>query len=58
MNKNCTACNLNLKEDNYKKDRTVCESCYIKKKRKDNNNSLIENDQHSSSENEKCASHR
>ena len=37
MNKNCTVCNINIDKDNYKKDRTVCKSCYNGKKRKNNN---------------------
>ena len=38
-NKNCSACNTKLDKNNYKKDRTVCRDCYIKKKRK---NDLIQ----------------
>ena len=38
MNKNCSACNIKLDINNYKKDRTVCRDCYNKKKRK-----IIEN---------------
>ena len=49
-NKNCSACNIKLDINNYKKDRTVCKDCYYKKKKnkitishqpkneKDNNN--------------------
>ena len=33
-NKNCSACNIKLDINNYKKDRTVCKDCYNKKKRK------------------------
>ena len=33
-NKNCSACNIKLDINNYKKDRTVCKGCYNKKKRK------------------------
>ena len=32
-NKNCSACNINLDINNYKKDRTVCKDCYNKKKK-------------------------
>ena len=39
-NKNCSACNIKLDINNYKKDRTVCRDCYNKKKRKNN---LIQN---------------
>ena len=35
-NKNCSVCNKKLDINNYKKDRTICKSCYIKKKRKNN----------------------
>ena len=34
--KNCSACNIKLDINNYKKDRTVCKDCYNKKKRKNN----------------------
>ena len=46
-NKNCSACNLKLDRDNYKRGRTVCKSCYNEKKRKKNNNihTLIQNQQ-------------
>ena len=33
-NKFCSVCKLEIDENNYKKDRTVCKSCYNKKKRK------------------------
>ena len=39
-NKNCSACNIKLDINNYKKDRTVCRDCYNKKKRKNNINTL------------------
>ena len=35
-NKNCSACNIKLDINNYKKDRTVCKDCYNKKKRRNN----------------------
>ena len=31
-NKFCSACKIKIDENNYKKDRTVCKSCYNKKK--------------------------
>ena len=34
MNRNCSACNIILDINNYKKDRTVCKICYNKNKRK------------------------
>ena len=40
-NKNCSACNIKLDINRYKKDRTVCRDCYNKKKRKDN---LVQNE--------------
>ena len=45
-NKNCSACNIKLDINNYKKDRTVCRDCYNKKKRKNNliQQPKIEND--------------
>ena len=39
MNRNCTACNIMIDINNYKKDRTVCKSCYKINKRKNNNTS-------------------
>ena len=36
MNRNCTACNIMIDINNYKKDRTVCRSCYNIKERKNN----------------------
>ena len=45
-NKNCSACNIKLDINDYKKDRTVCRDCYNKKKRKNNliQQPKIEND--------------
>ena len=40
-NKICSACNIKLDINNYKKDRTVFRDCYNKKKRKNN---LIQNE--------------
>ena len=42
-NKNCSACNIKLDINNYKKDRTICRDCYNKKKRKININTLPPN---------------
>ena len=36
MNRNCTACDIMIDKNNYKKDRTVCKTCYNKNKRKNN----------------------
>ena len=43
MNRNCTACNIMIDKNNYKKDRTVCKSCYNISKRKNNINTLPPN---------------
>ena len=43
MNRNCSACNINIDINNYKKDRTVCKSFYKIIKRKNNNNTLPPN---------------
>ena len=57
MNRNCSACNILIDINNYKKDRTVCKTCYNKKKRKNitshqqpnienvnnNNNNIVSN---------------
>ena len=40
-NKNCSACNIKLDINIYKKDRTVCMDCYNKKRRKNN---LVQNE--------------
>ena len=40
-NKFCSVCKLEIDENNYKKDRTVCKSCYNKKKRKKQYNTSI-----------------
>ena len=44
MNRNCSACNIMIDIINYKKDRTVCKTCYNKNKRKNNNIILTPND--------------
>ena len=40
-NKFSTVCEIKADEKNYKKDRTVCKSCYNKKKRKNDFNTSI-----------------
>ena len=42
-NKSCSACNIKLDINIYKKDRTICRDCYNKKKRKITINSLPPN---------------
>ena len=34
MNRVCNTCNIEIDENNYMKDRTVCKSCYNKNRRK------------------------
>ena len=41
-NKFCTVCKIKKDENNYKKGRTVCKSCYNKGKRKNNYITLIQ----------------
>ena len=43
MNRNCSACSIIIDINNYKKDRTVCKSCYNINKRKNNNIILTPN---------------
>ena len=40
MNRNSFACDIMIDINNYKKDRTVCKTCYNKNKRKNNNDTL------------------
>ena len=43
MNPICKIFNIEINEKYYLKDRTVCKSCYNKNRRKNNNNTLIQN---------------
>ena len=43
MNRNCTACNIMIDINIYRKDRTICKTCYNKDKRKNNINTLPPN---------------
>ena len=45
MNRICKTCNIESDENNYLKDRTVCKSCYIKSRKKNKKNTLIQNQQ-------------
>ena len=45
MNRICITCNIDINEKNYLKDRTVCNSCYNKNRTKNNDNTLIQNEQ-------------
>ena len=40
MNRTCSACDIMIDINNYKKDRTVCKTCYNKNKRKNNIDTL------------------
>ena len=42
--KNCTACNIKLDKNKNRKDRINCKKFYYKKKRKNSNNTLIQNE--------------
>ena len=46
MNDNnfCTVCKKEVGENDNRKNRTVCKSCYNKEKRKNNNNTSIQNE--------------
>ena len=44
-NKNGSACNIKIGKDNCKKDRTIFKNCYNKKKTRNNDNTLIQNQQ-------------
>ena len=41
----CTACNIKIDSNNYPKDRTDRKSCYNMKRGRNNNNTLIKNQQ-------------
>ena len=41
----CTTCNINLEKNNHLTDRTLCEICYKKNRRKKINNTSIQNQQ-------------
>ena len=43
MNRNCSACNINLDENNYLKHRTICKKCHNENRRKNNINTIIKN---------------
>ena len=43
MNRNCTACNIMIDKNKYKRDRTVCKNCYKKNKGKNNFTTLPPN---------------
>ena len=43
MNLNCSACNIKIDINSYKKIRAVGRNCYDKSERKNHNNTLIQN---------------
>ena len=45
MNRFCNTCNIEIDENNYLKDRSVCRSCYNKNRRKNNNKTITQNQQ-------------
>ena len=45
MNRICNTCSIEIDENNYLNNRTVCKSCYNKTRRKNNNNTLLQNQQ-------------
>ena len=44
MNRNCSACNIKIEENNYLKHRTICKECHNENRRKNNNNTITENE--------------
>ena len=44
MNRNCSACNIKIDENNYLKHRTICKKCYNGNRRKNNINTITENE--------------
>ena len=45
MNRICNICTLEKDANNYMKNRTVCKSCYNENRRKNNDFTLIQNQQ-------------
>ena len=44
MNRNCSACNINLDENKYLKHRTICKKCHNENRRKNNINTITKNE--------------
>ena len=44
MNRNCSICYITIDENNYLKHRTICKKCDIENRRKNNNNTITENE--------------
>ena len=53
----CEACGSKTDKNIYLNYRTVCKNCHNKNRRKNNNNTLIQNKQHSPSEKGTRSSH-
>ena len=45
MNRNCSACNIKIDENNYLKHRTICKKCHNENRRKNSINTITENEQ-------------
>ena len=44
MNRNCSACNINIDGNNYLRHRTICKKCHNENRRKNNINTITENE--------------
>ena len=44
MNRNCSACNIKIDENNYLKHGTICKKCHNEIRRKNNINTITENE--------------
>ena len=44
MNRNCSICYITIDENNYLKHRTICKKCHNENRRKNNNNTITENE--------------
>ena len=44
MNRNCSTCDILIDENNYVKHRTICKKCHNENRRKNNNNTITENE--------------
>ena len=45
MNRNCSACNIKIDENNYLKHRTICRKCHNENRRRNNIETITENEQ-------------
>ena len=44
MTRSCSACNINIDENNYLKHRTICKKCQNENRRKNNINTITQNE--------------